>query len=482
MCLIAVAPRGADKYDEKFLAGIRESLIGNSDGIGFAYKSNLTNDVFFAKGFTSYQGFLAAYKTHDIKKQDDCIIHLRKGNKGGLSDVMCHPFTCVADNKDLIPLTKSFHGYSKDMIMFHNGTLQDYYNPVTPGLSDTYNFAKQFMSVKEIQRILIRDVKEFALVFEHTLKTNKLAFLVPNDESSVLMIGDFNTSNGYFYSNRSHEIFKSRHSAFEEEDYARSWGNESEFNFWPKKNNPPLRQLGQGLVIPIVNVVVPFVEEDQDPVEVVDYPVVVISKVPIVPSGIGSHKLTYYNHMDFNFIAKKSAVGINNRISEGRMYFMNTWSVQSVHGKQTLSCKSRDMMSFFEFSIKQVEENFFITPKITHQAMYADLLSLKTMISNPTKNFMKKLKTLLVNKLARIPVDHLFVSPLEGEYDKYGVAAFYFLHLGVLYKNNELAIAKDIICVLENLRLSDKEVTLLNSRKAVTISKVQMEEDVFVLN
>lgn len=199
MCLIAVAPKGTKKYSEFLLEAVRKASVTNTDGIGFSYKRDKNKSrVWISKGFKDVEVFIKSLKNKRLKDEDELIIHLRIGNKGGKTTEMNHPFV-LSDDTDIILSNET---YVENSIMAHNGTFFDY-SVHSSMLSDTYFFVKEFMSVKEIQDLLKRDLKLFKDTFKYVLKTNRLAFIF-NDETPLVVIGDFKEDQGYFFSNDSY--------------------------------------------------------------------------------------------------------------------------------------------------------------------------------------------------------------------------------------------------------------------------------------
>lgn len=170
MCLIAVSPKGTQKYSEFFLNGIRKAAVTNTDGIGYSFKRSGSNRVWIAKGFKDVEKFITCLKHKRLKDNDELVVHLRIGNKGAKNTDMNHPF--VLSNKPDEILTND--SYVNAITMCHNGTFYDYgdYNSI---FSDTFFFVKDFMSVPEIQQLLKRSSTEFKAVFKGILRSNRLA-------------------------------------------------------------------------------------------------------------------------------------------------------------------------------------------------------------------------------------------------------------------------------------------------------------------
>lgn len=498
MCLIAVAPRGLYKYDEEFVEGLRESSTANRDGIGFAYKRAADNKVHLAKGFKTFNGFLGAYKSHNILPEDDCVVHLRTGNKGSLEDTMCHPFKCASHNKDL--LIDGQFGLSTDMLMFHNGTFLDYYSLATPGLSDSYNFAKDFMGVVEIQNILKRNPKQFLKLFEHTVKTNKLAFIIPGDDSEVIMLGDFHEYNGFSFSNRSYEPYKSGdYSGFNNQrphlklkkssSKYDNWNDDGEYrgdswnqDYYPNKNKEALVRTIVPLVInpsvkdEIVDLVVEPETEVIEPeiTEIVDLEE--YQKAKAKPASvIITAKLNKLNFSDFNYLALSHAGALDARIVPGRTYKMEKWNDSILHVVQSLTHLNvqagGSVISYYSINTADIETHFVFIPKPEFKARYTELATFKKLYPEPSKSFMKRLRVLLVERMGRVASSTVFFAENKVEWDKVALCYYYFQNLSVLYKYEQSLWNLDIKVIMANLASSDK---LIGIKKEQELKKKQL--------
>ena len=200
MCLIAVAPKGTQKYSEFFLDGIRQAATTNTDGIGYTFKRDAEKSrVWISKGFKDVEKFIKALKNKRLRDNDELIVHLRIGNKGAKSIEMNHPFVLSSIQEEIL----TNDTYIKGSTMCHNGTLFDY-SKHNSDFSDTYFFVKDFMSVPEIQNFLKRDSKQFAVVFKEILKTSRFAFLW-NGNYPLTTLGEFKEKDGYYFSNESYK-------------------------------------------------------------------------------------------------------------------------------------------------------------------------------------------------------------------------------------------------------------------------------------
>lgn len=203
MCLIAIAPKGTDKYSEFFLAGLRESGSYNRDGFGYGFKKE-NNDVFYEKGFMNIELLIDAIKKRNLTENDELVVHLRMRSAGKICAENTHPFVVNYSSKDECPVTtelkKTVHP-----IMFHNGTFSDF-SGLDGEMSDTYSFVNKFIKLKPIW-VMLRDHHEkFISIFKDILSHNRLVFL--SKTSPMIKIGAFTEDEGYIFSNLSYRNYR----------------------------------------------------------------------------------------------------------------------------------------------------------------------------------------------------------------------------------------------------------------------------------
>jgi hypothetical protein len=220
MCLIVVIKSGIDKYDNFVLDGINRASKSNTDGIGFTFKRKSTGKVFISKGYKNYEDFLKVYKDKKLLPIDEVLVHLRIGNKGEKSVDMNHPFV-ISNDRDEILLN---HRFVDKPTLVHNGTFFDY-SVNGSRYSDTFFFIERFMSIPELQSLLIRDQILFKDTFSEIIKTNKIGIIFPGTQK-LITIGNFVEDQGYLFSNIS----------YKEETYSNVGGVEC-YNFKRKNAN-----------------------------------------------------------------------------------------------------------------------------------------------------------------------------------------------------------------------------------------------------
>lgn len=199
MCLLIAVKKGVSKSSDFLMNAIKKGSITNTDGIGYAFKRNKANKIYISKGFSNVEEFIEILSKKNLKLEDELIVHLRIGNKGAKTKAMTHPFV-LSNDDDTVLSNNKFVDYP---IMAHNGTLFDFTEYNSPE-SDTYKFARDFMSVTEIQNLLKRDKHLFVDTFKFILKTNRLAFIFP-DSTSLITLGEFEEDQGYLFSNDSYK-------------------------------------------------------------------------------------------------------------------------------------------------------------------------------------------------------------------------------------------------------------------------------------
>jgi len=199
MCLIAIAGEGTDKYSEEFIKSLINASETNKDGIGYTFKRHKNKKVYISKGYADIEKVIKSLKSKKLSFDDELIVHLRIGNRGSINKDMCHPFV-LSDDKNIILSNNKFVDYPT---MVHNGTFHSYVN--SDDYSDTYKFVKTFMSNPLIIELLKDDIFFFKEIFSYKLTTNRLAFLFPDCDQSLIKIGDFKYEKGYYYSNDSYK-------------------------------------------------------------------------------------------------------------------------------------------------------------------------------------------------------------------------------------------------------------------------------------
>ena len=202
MCLIAIAPKGVEKMSGFFEESINNGFNSNKDGAGFAYKIANSDSIYYHKGFMSQGGLMTTLRNLKLSVDDELIVHLRSKTKGLADRKNCHPFI-LHDQKSQI----NDRGPSTVLapVMFHSGHLTEFADYKDYENSDSYIFAEEMMSKKDIYTILKHNKPLFMELFGDLIGSNKFAFLFPKTNASLVTIGSFISDNGYFFSNENYK-------------------------------------------------------------------------------------------------------------------------------------------------------------------------------------------------------------------------------------------------------------------------------------
>lgn len=205
MCLALLVPKGVSKNTDFLFDSIRTASTTNRDGMGYAHKSNKDNRVYLSKGYTEVEDIINELRSRDIKDDDELIVHLRIGNKGSVNTDMCHPFVASTDEEEVIINNM----YADKPVFIHNGTLFKY-SVTGSKYSDTYFFARDFLSNKNVQNFLRNSKEDFEKYFKDHISTSRFAVLFPNTDQEAVTIGSFTEDNGIFFSNDSYKDYRVR--------------------------------------------------------------------------------------------------------------------------------------------------------------------------------------------------------------------------------------------------------------------------------
>lgn len=192
MCIIVYKPKQKPLPKKEIL---QNCFNNNDDGAGYMYAKN--NQVFFKKGFLTFDSFYKELKKDYEKNKLDnnnLVMHFRIGTSGGINKEKTHPFIISNNLHDLDKLSGS--GKS---CMVHNGILSDYVNN-NKELSDTQNFTKDFLyPVLKLANWNFKNDYVKKLIQQQIGNTNKIIILDKND--NIYKYGEFIEDNGIYYSN-----------------------------------------------------------------------------------------------------------------------------------------------------------------------------------------------------------------------------------------------------------------------------------------
>lgn len=193
MCLIILCPKGTDKNSDFLKKSIRKAAITNKDGMGFMYKEG--NNILVDKGYTNPEDLIKSLETYKFSNENGLLaIHLRIGNKGAITPEMCHPFICAEEDAEISLL----QGATNRPVMMHNGTFIGL--TLEKDKSDTFIFAKKFMSDENISGLFNKNTELFKEIFKSVLSVSRVLVFYPDDRDYT-KVGAWIEEDGYFFSN-----------------------------------------------------------------------------------------------------------------------------------------------------------------------------------------------------------------------------------------------------------------------------------------
>lgn len=200
MCIIAISPKGTDKLSPFFEQALRTSALRNRDGMGFAFKQAHNQALYYHKGFTNVETMIGRIEDMKIKREDELIVHFRIKTQGIVCPENCHPFVLSSDEKSIDSVGPSTTIFP---LMFHNGHFTGFES--TGNHSDTYNFAREVMRIKDIYTLLKIDKNKFMQLFGNIIDYNKMALLYPKTSAPLVTVGSFVEDEGYLFSNHTYK-------------------------------------------------------------------------------------------------------------------------------------------------------------------------------------------------------------------------------------------------------------------------------------
>jgi hypothetical protein len=208
MCIIIAKPAGADLPNEETFDNC---FTSNKDGIGFSFAMP-GETVHIAKGYVNVKKLMKMLSTYNITKKHNLIVHFRYATHGKKDPGNCHPFP-LSQSFDDMRLLNCTCGTS----IAHNGVFSGM--PASKDHSDTMKFIGGILAQPEIiDNLDSKAVKE--LIRGYCGYSSKLAFLSPQ---GINLIGDFETSEGVYYSNNQFKKGATRWLNDDAYDYGTSW-------------------------------------------------------------------------------------------------------------------------------------------------------------------------------------------------------------------------------------------------------------------
>lgn len=355
MCLISIAHKGSDKYNDDFLNALRNGAYRNTDGNGFAYKLAKTGAVFYEKGIISMEFLIDKLKKCKLKEEDELIVHSRTCTSGLNTSLYQHPFTLDHDMTrnmiNRIGPTTTLHP-----VMFHNGTLTSFIGKTDT--SDTYNFGNIFMRVPEIYKMFIEDIDKFNSMFSEVYKGSRFAFLSRQHDCKILGDG-WITKDKYQFSNQS---------------YISKNGIQNIITF-EKKNNLTSHDILKNKNLPY--------ELNLN-----------IDK----PLTINTIKINKSNFDEFILLVNKPTLNTISSFKNGEKFLIKKYD----SNEGTYMLENLEHRSVYRIGITQkvIDEIFGLIPKKEYAKKYVDLINLHTTF-NATKSSIKKVYNNFVTHVNR---------------------------------------------------------------------------------
>ena len=169
MCIAIVKPRGVSLAEDR----LRVCFENNPDGAGFAIATE--QGVVIHKGYTTLQGFLTAYREHQVDEHL-ALVHFRITTRGENSARNHHPFPVAAG------------------ALVHNGTI-GWLGKAGKGPSDTALFADLLRDMTVDQWHRLRPL------IEHSTGWSRFALLTHEGQAVLFNAAEWEEADGALYSN-----------------------------------------------------------------------------------------------------------------------------------------------------------------------------------------------------------------------------------------------------------------------------------------
>ena len=224
MCIIVVKEKDKKLPTKEIL---QNCYNNNSDGCGFSFYNERSNEIITFKGFLKFEDFykkLTNIQKAIVLSKSAMIFHFRISTSGLTDPGNTHPFPITQNDEYL--RTLSF----KSTISFcHNGIISAY-NKKDSILSDTQLFSKKVLyPLYKMNKNFFHD--NDILSFLRDFTTSKLAILT--NENVVYRIGDFIEKDGLYFSNTTYQ----KRTYYNSYNY--SYYDWDEWDYWYKKKSYP---------------------------------------------------------------------------------------------------------------------------------------------------------------------------------------------------------------------------------------------------
>jgi len=188
MCIICVKQAGVKLPKDKT---IRAMFENNSNGAGFAYKTEKDDTVKIEKGFFEVKAFIDAVRSK-VRREYSAVLHFRLATSGATDAGNCHPFPVLRDVETMRQTSAIV-----EIAAAHNGVFS---MPTDKLYSDTQLWIASRLADDSIVKNLHRSAVQHLL--QDSLGTSKLA-IIAKSMKNVLMFGAFehDKKSGLYYSN-----------------------------------------------------------------------------------------------------------------------------------------------------------------------------------------------------------------------------------------------------------------------------------------
>lgn len=383
MCLISSCPKGTEKSSQEVMDFIESGMNCNSDGSGFMYKRNGTNEIVVKKGYFAVSLLKQAIIDANLTIDDELVIHHRIGTSGNVTNTNCHPFII----SDVAEETIRTDYTTNKPCMVHNGIFRylHSYMQLNPHLSDTYAFSRYIMP--DLLGLLENNKKLFTILTDRIIGTDKICILHPHKD--LEMLGNFIEKNGYFHSNNGYcrmvRDFGGSSTAYRRnmhEDYENFMNNDwDNGNFVHtvrdnKKNNLPITNNEKKLIV---------TENTEATIKSL-FPIIKLSKYQITLNNDNANHFIFALKSEYDLNASNCYYFEIDNFNKN-IYYQN---VKTINNKKFDSIRTDNLI-----------DNYYYIPKGEYADVYTDYLFLNRNNFIRTKTACKKHKKILASNYKR---------------------------------------------------------------------------------
>lgn len=467
MCLVSVAPKGTEKYNDKVIAFIKSGFSSNRDGSGFMYKRNGSKKVTVSKGyFADVDKLLEAIEKLKLGIDDELVIHHRIGTSGLVSKENCHPFVLSNKHSECCATEITID----KPCLVHNGFISkiNMYMSLDKDFSDTYAFTRYVMSNKELLKIFDEDEMLFSELTDHMVGSSKIAILYPDQDLKT--IGTFIQDEGYQHSNYGYKTYVNDRGgssflggnsyydryAYLQDSFDEGFGGSEDWDTERKS----IKQIRKDKLR----------KDMQEAIKSrVDNPLSITTTRHIVPTNMtfdnNCFPITKYNFNHFNFI-EKATFEEQKKSGKFEVYTLDDFDPECDF--QQLKIVSKDgqktWTQYEAVLTDTVLKDYYYLPKLTYSISYAQYMDLCVKIVRPGKQCLKKLDKLLYVNLTAT-----------------GDTEIYYPKVKLFYTKRALQLFRDLVEREIRFRV-DKGLPDLESVEDITEEENSLKEIIPLLN